>query len=475
MDLDDVVLLWDQHPAWRLLRATNAPLALSFLGQHFVEQNHGATASSVLVDALDEHLYAIHQHSPDAYPRSPEAYLDDWADPKRGWLRKFYPLDSDDVHVDATPAVEKAYRWVQSLRARTFVGTESRLHTLVDLLRQIVHGSETDPERRIAELERRRAELDAEIEAVRENRSNPLEGTAVRDRYQLFSATARELLSDFREVEENFRALDREARERIAGWNGSKGELLDELVTSRTDIAASDQGRSFNAFYDFLLSEKRQHELSELVAAVKQMPQIDDDRRLRYVHHDWADAAERTQQTVRNLTEQLRRFLEDRAWIENRRILDLVRSVEQTALRVRAEPPDDLGMTLDLPGLPIALPFERPLYNTRPDARVDSLIAPETLDEIELGSLFDQHFVDAARLAENIRVVVPPRSTSELADVIAVYPVTEGIAEILGYLALSDDDVHIELHDDETTTIDYSDRDGHAKRVTLPRATVTRR
>ena len=81
-----------------------------------------------------------------------------------------------------------------------------------------------------------------------------LDVSAQRDRYQQFAATARELLSDFREVEANFRALDRDLRERIAAWTGSKGELLDEVLGSRESIADSDQGRSFQAFYDFLLS-----------------------------------------------------------------------------------------------------------------------------------------------------------------------------------------------------------------------------
>lgn len=475
MNLDDFSELREQHPAWRLLRANSAPLVLSFLGRHFIEENSGATAASRLIDALDDFLYAIRQSDLGAYPREPQAYLDDWAAPERGWLRKFYPVDSEEVHYDATPAVEKAYRWVEDLRQRSFVGTESRLHTLIELLRQIVHGSETDPEVRISELERRRAEIDDEITAVRENRAALLDETAVRDRYQMFSATARDLLSDFREVEENFRGLDRSARERIAGWDGSKGALLDELVTSRTDIATSDQGHSFQAFYDFLLSEQRQSELSDLIESVQAMPVVQADRRLRFVHHDWADAAERTQQTVRNLSEQLRRFLEDQAWLENRRVLDLVRAVEQAAIRVRTDPPLELGLVIDEPGTPIHLPFERPLYNARPETRVDSFIAPEDEASAEYDALLSQRFVDAARLAENIRAIVPPRTTAELTDIIAMYPVEEGVAEILGYLALSDHDIAIELHEDQETTIDYTGTDGAPRRAALPRATVTRR
>jgi len=475
VDLNDISILREQHPGWRLLRASSAPLVLSFLGGHFVEQNQGATPASRLIDLLDEQLYALRKIDPEAYPRSPQAYLDEWAEPARGWLRKFYPVDSEEVHYDATPAVEKAYRWVESLQQRHFVGTESRLHTLIDLLRQIVHGSEVDPEARIAELERRRAQIDEEIAAVREGRSALMEESSIRDRYQLFSSTARELLSDFREVEENFRRLDRSARERIAGWEGSKGALLDELVSSRTDIASSDQGRSFQAFYDFLLSEQRQEELSGLIESVQAIPAAHADRRLRFIHHDWAEAAERTQQTVRNLTEQLRRFLEDQAWLENRRVLDLVRTVEQAAIQVRAQPPDDLGIRIDEPGLPIVLPFERPLHDPQPEASVDSLIAPAPDEEPEYESLFAQQFIDTARLADNIRAIVPPRSTTELTEILNFYPVEQGAAEILGYLSLDDDDLEISLNDEEHMSIEFVDADGRSRRATLPRVTVTRR
>ena len=109
-----------------------------------------------------------------------------------------------------------------------------------------------------------------------------LEASALRDRYQQFSATARGLLADFREVEENFRKLDRDLREKIATWHGAKGELLDDVLGSRETIADSDQGRSFQAFYDFLLSQARQDELNRLLESVHQLTEISEaDPRLR--------------------------------------------------------------------------------------------------------------------------------------------------------------------------------------------------
>ena len=54
MDLDDIDRLSERHPAWRLMRARNAPLVLSFLGQYFIENNRGAAPSGYLVSALDD-------------------------------------------------------------------------------------------------------------------------------------------------------------------------------------------------------------------------------------------------------------------------------------------------------------------------------------------------------------------------------------------------------------------------------------
>lgn len=474
VDHDEIEQLAERHGAWRLLRKTNAPLILSFLGTHLIDANRGAVAQSELVSLLDDHLYAIHQSAPDRYPREPIEYLEEWAAADDGWLRRFYPSRAEEIHYEATSTLEKAYRWVGELRERTFVGTESRLHTLIALLRDIVHGSDADPQVRVAELARRRDELDQEIARIERGESQALDEIGVRDRFQQFSSMSRELMSDFREVEENLRRLDRSAREKIAAWNGAKGELLGELVGDRADIASSEQGRSFQAFYDFLLSEQRQDELSTLLGAVSEMPAVETDRRMRLLHHDWAEAAERTQVTVRMLSEQLRRFLDDRVWFENRRVLDLARAIEAAAIAVRQDPPD-AGLEIDEPGVPIVMAFERPLYQVRPDTAVNSLLGPVDEGPLDLDVLLSQRHVDVERLADNIRAVVPPHSAAELSDILSLYPITEGAAEVIAYLGLdAQDDLELSIDAEQSMSVVYEGLDGVRRRMTVPHVTITR-
>ncbi|HWG02357.1 MAG TPA: DUF3375 domain-containing protein [Trebonia sp.] len=480
---DEIEWLKANSPAWRLLSAANAPLVLSFLRKVFVEENTRSIPAAELADRLDDELYALNERNETPqFPKSARAYLDDWAAPQAGWLRKYYPDGSDEPHYDATPAVEKALQWVDTLRERSFVGTESRLNTIVDLLRQIVFGTETDPAERIAALTQQKIAIDEQIAKVQAGEVDLMDESAVRDRYQQFSATARELLADFREVEENFRKLDRRLREKIAGWEGGKGELLDDVLGSRESIAGSDQGKSFQAFYGFLLSQSRQEELSRLLREVHDLGTIAErDTRLRHIHYDWLDAAERTQATVRQLSEQLRRFLDDQVWFENRRVIEILRGIESRALRLRDQQNITVTTELDAPAPKISLPMERPLYvrTRKPQVSSDDVRDADAgasgADETDVSALFDQVHVDPGPLRTEVHRALRREPTVGLARIVEQTPLTQGLAELVTYLSLKDDAFAVVFDPDHTERIGWDDETGVRRVATLPRVTYARR
>lgn len=480
MHYDELAQLQAHHGAWGLLRASHAPLVLSFLGRVFVDGNAGAQPASVLAGLLDDELYALRQRlGEDAFPRQPTAYLDEWAAPEKAWLRKFFPPGSDEAHYDVTPAVEKARLWVQDLQAREFVGTESRLNTLFELLRQMVFGADEDPASRLQELHRRRADLDDEIARAERGEVELLDSLSQRDRYYQFSRNARELLADLREVEENFRALDRNLRVQIAGWSGSKGELLDEVLGSRSSIADSDQGRSFQALHEFLLSSSRQAELSDLLGRLGAVEALAlEAGRLGHVHFDWIDAGERTQGTVRLLSEQLRRFLDDQVWLENRRVFDLLRSIESRALDLREEPTGGLRMELADTAATLNLPFERPLYTppTPVVLRSEGLEAGQ--EDFDASVLLDQVHLDVEELSRTVRQALAAQRQVDLDEVVAERPLRQGLAELVGYLSLQHPQFEVVFDPFSRRLIEWTagDDDGEVTRVAdAPAVTFARR
>ncbi len=457
-DYDALDHLRRSHPAWRLLRSDHAALVASFLNRVFIAPNERVLAQSDLAEALEDELYAIRERSgADAFPKAALDYLNDWASPEKGWLRKFYRQDSDEPQFDLTPATEKAIAWLASLTERSFVGTESRLLTLFELLRQMSEGTETDPGARIEELQKRRAALDVEIERAQDGDITLLDDTALKDRFQQFMQLARDLLTDFREVEQNFRVLDRRVREHIALWEGSKGELLEDIMSERDAISDSDQGRSFRAFWDFLMSSARQEELTLLLERVLALPvvaELNPDTRTRRVHYDWLEAGEHTQRTVAQLSQQLRHFLDDQAWIENRRIMDILHGIESKALALRDSAPAGNVMHIADTAAGVTLPMERPLY-TPPVRPVIEDVDLESGDgDVDASVLFSPVVVDKSRLVRHIQRTLQDRSQVTLHELCELEPLQQGLAELVAYLELSCDafETVVDEHSVETVS-----------------------
>jgi len=442
LDFDTLVSLRRTHPAWGLLAARHAPLVASFLERAFVRDNVRVLAEPDLVEALEDALYRRRDvDGQSAWPKRAADYLADWANPENGWLRRYYRDGTDEPQYDLTPSTEKAIAWLEGLSARQFVGTESRLLTVFELLRQIAAGTDTDPASRRAELLARRAAVDAELAALERGELPLLDDTAVRDRFQQFASTARELLADFREVEENFRKLDRAVRERVARHTGGRGDLLGEILGERDAITGTDQGRSFRAFWDFLMSSARQEELGELLDVVLALPAVaagEPDRRLRRVHHDWLEAGEHTQRTVAALSRQLRQFMDDQAFVENRRIVELVRHIESTALDLRQSPPTGSLAAIDALRPDIRLPMERPLHVPRRRPELDSRIVLGEASSESTGELFAGIAIDREALAHHARRTLQRDGQASLGSLVRERPLEHGLAELVTWLELAD-------------------------------------
>ncbi|MCO7218449.1 DUF3375 family protein [Klenkia sp. PcliD-1-E] len=448
MQVDDVQAL-QQHAAWRLLRADDAPLVVAFLARVFTDGGAHGLPAGELADRLADLLAEL-----DGTPRVPvdaRGYLDGWAGPDGGWLRAWYPPGSDEPLMDATPAAELAVAFVRGLAPRPLVDTAARLGTVVDQLRALA--------------------------------TEDAEPTAQRDRYLHATATATGLLADLRAVEAAFRDRDRELRAAIAAGDGA---LAADVVAGRRGIAGTDQGRSFHACYDRLLSPRLQDELTDLLDRVHALPALRTctDPRMRRIRHDLVAAAQHTRQVLRGLVDALRTGLDEQVRHEDRRVLDLVAGIEDRARVLSAGLADLDGFAVELDDLhpTVVLPMERHLYAPPRRAAVDSARPPAGEEDFAAAALFDQVQVDPVPLSAHVRRALLQRPRVELATVLEQHPLQHGLAELVAYLSLRDEAFDVVLPtpsaddqpgDDDTVT--WTDPDGRARTATLPRVVYARR
>jgi len=475
MNYDYLCQLRSNHPAWRLLTLDSAPLIAGFLHHAFIRPNKRAIRQRELVSALDDYLYDLRlSYGEKLYPRPAKEYLDTWAHAEHAFLRKYYPPQEDEAEYDLSAATEKALEWLNSLREKQFVGTESRLLTIFELLRNLVHETESDAETRIAELNKRKAEIEEEISRLQAGDA-PLSlpsSTQVKERYFQIEETARQLLSDFRQVEANFRHLDQKTRERIALADKPKAELLAEIFGEQDAISLSDQGRSFEAFWTFLMSLERREELQALLSQALDLPEISgltQDRWLADYRFHLSEAGEKVQRTAAQLVEQLRRFLDSQMWLENKRIAELIRDIEKQSLAVKYNPPKQIDfVTLPEPKIDITIPFTRSLFS--PPRKIRMTDAAPLLGEGEFSAdaLFSQHYVDEGLLRNQIARMLSENSQVTLSDIVEKYPVTRGMAEIVTYINMANREEKSTLNENKRQQILWHDAQGRERYADIP-------
>ena len=124
------------------------------------------------------------------------------------------------------------------------------------------------------------------------------------------------------------------------------------------------------------MSSSRQEEFTRLLDRAMTLPAVaasQPDSRTRRIHHDWLEAGSITQRTVAQLSSQLRRFLDDMTLLENRRISEILRSIEAHAIALRNNQPK--GEVINVPSAiaAIELPMERPFTQSETESQTQKL------------------------------------------------------------------------------------------------------
>ena len=269
MTHDEIQYHVNHHVALRFIRKDHAPLMGAFLHESFKSGNRAKVPEIELTDLLQDFLGVLHYGQEEkVYPLNPKDYLTQWT--QNGFLRKEYEKQSDIPVYQLTSGCELALKWLASLDKKSFVGTESRLLHIIRLLEDMVQKTQTDPAEKIKLLEKQKEALDREIDEL-SRADGPIlaDETQIKERFFELERTAVELLADFREVEENFHGLDQRAREKQLRREIARGQVVGEVLDAYDELWASDQGKSFAAFWELLMNNQQQESLERDAAPGK--------------------------------------------------------------------------------------------------------------------------------------------------------------------------------------------------------------
>lgn len=462
MNYEKALSFYRNDKTLQLLRAEQFPLLVGFFHLAFKQQDRISYVQGELQSLLGDFVYSLEQQGITEYNKPPLDYLQKWA--HHGYLRRYYETADEPVY-ELSPAAENALKWLEDLNKQQFVGTHSRLLQFFTLLQQIVNTT-SGPYERIQQLQEERAKIDKEIEQIKLGNFVRPSGTQLKETYFLAEETARRLLSDFRQVEENFRELDTQTRQTIIKSNLAKADLLDNVFQQQDYLWNTDQGKSFRAFWEFLMSERMQEELETLLEKINAIPAIQELKREQVVDRiksNLVDAGDKVNRSNDGLIEQLRKFVEQKNLSESRHILHSIETIEGLLLDHR-ERIDLQAIWMEIDGLfkPV-LTMERPLFNPPVKIAFEKADVEEGLAEADTQVLFEQFYVDIEELKNNVRTMLRSKSQVALSELLVHYRPTKGVSEVLGYIQIATTDGKHYVNRDEKEALLVENTDSGKK------------
>ena len=476
MNYEYIKSLKANNPALRIISSDSAPLLLSFFHQTFIEPNRRSITHEELLSLLEDELFRLREiYGEDTHKMTAKQYLALWCD-NNAYLSKRYPERGDEPVYDLTPSVAKSMEWVSDLKPKAFVGTESRLLTVFNLLREIDSKASDSPERRIQELEKTKDEIDREIDLISKGGYRPFSETQIRERFIEAEETARRLVADFRQVEQNVRDLDKEARQLFVTADAPKGAVLDNVFERRENITASDQGCSFRSFWEFLMTPARQQELTDLlenILSLKALEDITRDSFLPDAKYALLDAGRAVYKTTNRLADQLRRYIDDRVHLENKRIMEIIRDVEQKALVLKENPPKNFCFEINEIAPAIDLTMARTLHKANLPEDFSGVVIEDGAVDIDVSAMFDREDIDYGELNNRVSRLLRDHDQVTLTEVINRYPVTKGVGEIIAYFEVGHDSEKAVVSDDKKDMLSIR-INGRDTQLRVPRLIFTR-
>lgn len=446
--MDEERLAWDLQfaPSIKLLKADHAALIISFLYRQFKSAQRLSLPLPELVEQLEGYLEYMNEREPGRYARTAQTYITEWADEKHQFIRISAYGGGDAPLVELTADTERTISWLEEMHTQQFVGTESRFLIIFQLIRDLVQKSTEDPSIRLAQLEQERDEIEQRIAAIRQTGLVDQRYTKVQLRERFFEASrlARQLLRDFRLVEDRFRAIARSIQEAQLRPGMRKGRLVEYVLDADTELKSSDQGKSFYSFWEFLMAPSQADELKLLLEELETLPDLqsalEQDHLLSRLPGYLVMAGEKIVQSNSRLAEQLRRLLDEQVQAENRRVYNLLQEIKQMAYHLGDTVSNGTAI-IELEDSPDPqLVMERTLWEPDKTQAFRSQpfhIDKEELDETDLSGLYAQFYVDETLLQRRIEALLEHQAQVMLSDIVARYPIEKGLAEVVAYYALA--------------------------------------
>lgn len=452
MNYDKLEILLKTSPTWKMLRSKNAVLMISFFYTQFKATNESEIPNATLVQKLADYLEELNYQDEeeqtdlnslnlDSTDRAKQ-YIEKWT--RENYLRNYIDESSKQIINAYTIHTERTFRFLELLKDREYAPTESKFKDIFKKLQELIDNTTEDPAKKVEELEKKKEEIENEIRRInREGIVNTYENYQIQERFEEVNKLANELVGDFKEVEDHFKVIVRDIYEKQSDNLLTKGKILKYTFDALDELKSRNQGKSFYAFWNFLNDDSSQDELKFLIGEVYKI--LEDrgitynERFLRKVKSLLHQAGMKVLDSNNLLADKLTRVIAERDLLERKQARETINEIRNLALQMVDKKPS-LQEYIVIEGESIVdLPMERKLISEEEavtEFKNQPNLAANVIDIDSLGRVVNSKHINKVQLNKNVQRMLNDKSPVVLSEVLKEYPVTKGLAEVLGYFSL---------------------------------------
>lgn len=484
-DISQILNSLNTSPSVELLRLRNREMIIEFFAGTFSSEQGAISSENVhtqLADFLEYRKVENDEDSEinafDTYEEKAKKYILSWTN--RGFLAN-YPDEQGEVFYELSAHSSKTIDWLASLKKEEFVGTESKFNNILNQLKELVEFTNEDAEKRIQLLEEKKMEIEQQIQRIKVGEDvKVFEEFEIVPRFNQLNQSAKELLSDFKEVEDNFKEITKSIYQKHADGSLTKSDILEFTFDALDELKDSQQGKSFYAFWSFILNPELQNRWESLTKelyktlAEKSIPV--NDPFLKGMKKHLHSSGQKVYKANDKMAEKLSRIIRESESSKSEATKNVIQEIKKQFVEIsKAKRKPNISFELETE-IEINIPFERKL-TTEQSEDITYTNKPQIADEDitssnHLSKLFSQSNIDKELLRKRIKDLLKEKYQTTLLDVVENYGGLEkGLPELFGYIGIVNEFKHI-INSEKTQSIVFDAE--NRKQIKIPEIILTK-
>ncbi len=485
IDSSKIAEILNNSPSVELLKLRNREVVIIFLFNTFSNQQ-GTILSEKIHNQLTDYLEAVQVEIDediaitfaDTYEIKAKKYIQSWTN--KGFLTN-YQDETGEIYYELSSHSSKTLDWLASLKKEEYVGAESKFKNIFNQLKELVEFTNEDIEKRIQLLEDKKLEIEQQIQRIKIGEDvKVFQDFEIVPRFNQLTKSAKELLSDFKEVEDNFKEITKNIYLKHAEGGLTKSHILEFTFDAIDELKNSQQGKSFYAFYTFILSSSLQEEWGDLTKELYKTLEEKEieitDYFLKGMKKHLHSSGQKVSKANDKMAEKLGRIIRENEASKSEVTKSIIQDIKKSLIELsKAKVKPNIFFELEV-GADINIPYERKLtfeqseeliYETKPKLADDDISQANHLNK-----LFNLSAIDKEMLRKRIKEVLRNKSQTTIAEVIENFGgIEKGLAEVFGYIGIAKEFKH-SISPNKTQRIEFDIK--HKKTILIPEIILTK-